>query len=149
MKASPRQAARRSAPDPKPSEVTDEYWLSTARQVGSYPSHTARGGKWLVFVPVAQIDEVWATIKAATEAGKLGRSAKVATARPNPNEASPGKRVICVYTYDWTDRDDVTRIRQALNELGVTWKIPYKADQDTRSGRYEHRGDTRISKHFE
>jgi hypothetical protein len=102
------------------------------------------GGKWLLFVPVAQIDEVWATIKAATESGKLGSTARVATARPNPNGARPGMRVICVYTYDWTDEKDVRRVREALRDLGVTWKIPYKADADTHSGRYAKRGDKRI-----
>jgi hypothetical protein len=132
----------------RPSQVQNCYWLVAERRVGSYPSSTPNCGKWLVFVPVASVDRVWQTIKNATEAGLLGSSAKVATAKPNPNANSPAK-VICVYTYDWTDEADVRRIRQVLRDLGVTAKIPYKADQDTYAGRYVVRGNTRISKYYE
>jgi hypothetical protein len=120
--------------DPKPSRVTDRYWLNAKRNVGSYPPHSERGGKWLIFVSPAQVDEVWAKIKAATEQGLLGSSAKVATAIPNPNVTNAYK-VICVYTYDWADDEDVRRVRQRLRDLGITAKIPYKADADTMAGR--------------
>jgi hypothetical protein len=140
------------APEPpnrKPSEVTDVYWLYAKRKSGVYPEHAERGGKWLIFVPEQQIDEVWEKIALATEQGLLGGSAKVATAKPNPNAVDPNKRVICVYTYDWADEEDVRRVRQALRELGITWRIPYKADEDTYAGRYRNRGDRRISKYYE
>jgi hypothetical protein len=130
------------------SEVTDVYWLHAARQIGDYPAATENSGKWLVFVPLSQIDEVWANIKLATEEGRLGSSAKVATARANPT-AADDKKVVCVYTYDWTDEGDVKRLREELRELGITWKIPYKADQDTFAGRYVVRGHKRISKYYE
>jgi len=92
---------------------------------------------------------VWAKIKKATEEGKLGDSAKVATAKPNPNATNQATKVICVYTYDWTDEKDVKRVREELRILGITNKIPYKADEDTLSGKYRVRGDTRISKYYE
>jgi hypothetical protein len=92
---------------------------------------------------------VWQKIKAATEAGKLGDSAKVATAKPNQFAADPNKRVICVYTYDWTDVDDVRRVREELRKLGFVAKIAYKADEDTYAGRYEVHGHKRISKYYE
>jgi hypothetical protein len=44
--------------------------------------------------------------------------------------------MICVFTYDWTDAEDVLRVRQALRDLGITKKLGYKADEDTRAGRY-------------
>src|SRR2546423_11184370 len=69
----------------KPSEEMQRYWLEAYRQVGTYPEHTARGGKWLIFVPSERIDEVWVKIKQAVEEGKLGESAKVSTSKPNPN----------------------------------------------------------------
>jgi hypothetical protein len=78
----------------------------------------------------------------------LGGSAKVSTAKPNPL-ATGRQRVICVYTYDWADEKDVKRIREELRKLGITNKIPYKADQDTASGKYQKRGCTRISKYYE
>jgi hypothetical protein len=135
--------------DRKPSEVTDVPWLHAKRKSGTYPAATENCGKWLVFAPLSQIDELWAKIKLATEEGQLGISAKVATARPNPNAANPDSKVICVYTYDWTDEQDVRRVRQELRALGITSKIPYKADEDTSAGRYANRGHKRISKYRE
>ncbi len=87
----------------KPSEVTDAYWLSVERKKKDYPTHTSNGGKWLIFVPLSEIDNVWVKIMHATEKGKLGSSSKVATAKLNPNARDPNTKVICVYTYDWTD----------------------------------------------
>ncbi len=49
-------------------------------------------------------------------------------------------KVICVYTYDWTDEADVRRVRQELRALGITSKIPYKTDDDTNAGRYSSQG---------
>lgn len=134
---------------PKPSEVMDSYWIYASRKQGIYPEHSENGGKWLIFVPLEQIDVVWEKIRLATEQGNLGSSAKVSTARPNPNASNSGTKVICVYTYDWTDEYDVRRIREALRQLGFTSKISYKADRETVSGIYANRGNKRISKYYE
>jgi len=114
-----------------------------------YPESTDRCGKWLLFIPTEQIDDVWSHIKQATEEGRLGGSAKVATARPNPNAINPNQHVICVYTYDIEDEDDVTRVREELRQLGFTRKIPYKTDDATYAGKYRVRGNTRISARYE
>ncbi|MGB6518650.1 MAG: hypothetical protein WBE79_09135 [Candidatus Cybelea sp.] len=45
-----------------------------------------------------------------------------------------------MYTYDVGDEPDCTRVRVALSELGVTWKIPYKTDADIYAGRYSSAG---------
>jgi hypothetical protein len=145
---------RHSAPvpqpaDPRPTEVTDRYWLHAGRKTGAYPASTEKSGKWLIFVPVAQINDVWAKIKLATEQGRLGYAAKVATARPNPNARNPEAKVICVYTYDWSDETDVRRVRRELRALGILSKISYKADEDTLAGRYAIRGNKRISMYYE
>ena len=137
-----------SSADAKPSEVTDIYWIYANRKKGEYPEPTPRNGKWLVFVNEKDVDEVWAKIKKATEDGKLGSSAKVATAKPSPLGES-GKKVICVYTYDWTDEKDAKRVRKELRKLGITNKIPYKSDEDTLSGKYRATGHARISKYYE
>lgn len=118
-------------------------------RIGEYPASTVRCGKWLLFVPAAKIDDAWAAIKQTTQEGRLGGSAKVATARPNPNATNPNVRVICVYTYDADDEEDVTRVREELRRLGYTRKIPYKTDDATLAGRYQARGDTRISLRYE
>jgi hypothetical protein len=133
----------------KPTEVTDSYWLDAESKKGGYSEHTENGGRWLIFVPIPLVDEVWERIKQATEEGKLGNSAKVSTGRPNPNAKDPTSKVICVYTYDWTDKEDVRRVREELRRLGITQKIPYKADNDALTGKYANRGSTRISKYYE
>ena len=132
-----------------PSREISEYWLYALMKQGKYPEPTARNGKWLVFASVKSVDGVWEKIKKATEEGGLGDSSKVATARLNPNAVDSSKKVICVYTYDWTDKEDVMRIRTELRALGITWKIPYKSDEDTDKGKYRVAGHTRISKYYE
>jgi hypothetical protein len=135
--------------DAKPSQITDVYWVGAERKVGEYPDDTERSGKWMIFVSVADVDEVWAKIKDATEQGLLGSSAKVATARPNPLARDPKKRVICVYTYDSDDVEDVRRVRGKLRELGIVAKIGYKEDAATLAGIYANRGQKPVSKYWE
>ncbi len=135
--------------DSKPSKEKREYWLFAERKTGSYPKHTDRGGKWLIFVPRDSVDEVWHKIKLAIEQGKLGSKAKVSTAKPNPNSTNSSKHVVCVYTYDAFDEGDVRQIRASLRDLGITNKIPYKTDDATLRGRYRKSGDKRISVYYE
>lgn len=134
-----------------PSEATNGYWIFASRRKGKYPKPSPRSGKWLIFVNIKDICEVWAKIRKATEEGKLGAEAKVSTAKSKPADIGYKKdeHVICVYTYDWTDEKDVERIREELRKLGITNKIPYKADEDTGKGRYAARGHKRISKYYE
>ena len=134
---------------PQPSLVTNEYWIKSKRQTGIYPPTSEHGGKWLIFVPIENLDETWEKIRIATECGNLGASSKVATAKPNQNAVTNSQKVICVYTYDWTDREDVMKIRDQLRQLGITWKIPYKSDEDTLAGKYVNRGSGRTSKYYE
>lgn len=133
----------------KPSEVTDSFWLYARREKGTYPTGSKNSGKWLIFVPLQLLDDVWEKIKLATEQGLLGNVSKTATARPNYNAANINEKVICVYTYDWTDEKDVKRIRKKLRELCITHKIPYKSDQDTFSDNYSNNGNKKISKYYE
>ena len=138
----------RPADERNPSAVSDDWWIRAVNRTGNYPRRTPYSGKWLLFVPNSKVDTVWATIKRATEEGRLGLSSKVATARPNPHATDPETKVICVYTYDHRDEKDVLRIRGVLRELGFAEAIPYKTDAATLAGRYRVRGDTRVSTYF-
>lgn len=122
----------------KPSNTTDVYWIHAKRDTGRYPHHTPRGGKWLIFCPIEQIDQKWNIIKNATINGELGYVSKVSTSRPNPNSRDPNTGVICVYTYNNEDMDDVMEIRESLRKLGFGRRLVYKTDQATREGRYAH-----------
>lgn len=130
-----------------PSEVTDVPWLFERSKGNSYPAHTERGGKWMVFVPMTAIDDTWSLIAMAVRTGALGSSAKTSTRMPNPNARSHVDGVICVYTYDGDDVQDVMRIREVLRALGVTWKIGWKADATTRAGLYTGSGG-RMSRYW-
>ncbi len=133
----------------QPSQVTGGFWLYAERQQGAYPPATPRGGKWLIFASRGAVDALWRKIRHAVEAGQLGSSAKVSTARRNLNATDPSKHVICVYTYDSDDLEDVRRVRQALRQLGVRRPIPYKTDEATEAGQYQLHGQQRISKYYE
>jgi hypothetical protein len=130
-----------------PSKVVEVHWIYAQRKRGSYPKGTSRSGKWLLFVPSRNVDEIWSKIKKAVEDGELGNEAKVATARQSALSRSDA-RVICVYTYDYEDQKDVMRIRQRLREMGFTKPLSYKADVDTLSGKYSFTTRERISRYY-
>lgn len=133
--------------DSNPSETDDVFWIYAKRKVEGYPPSTSRSGKWLVFAPVEKIDEIWKQIKQATEEGRLGGSAKVSTMLTNPNAKDSNTKVICVYTYDSADEEDVMRVRDVLRHLGHTQVLNYKTDQATREGKYEVTGHKGISEY--
>lgn len=128
--------------DAVPSAVSEVSWIYAVRKEGEYPKPTAKSGKWLVFGNPDRIDEMWTKVKAATRQGALGGFSKVATAHPNPNAPNSDRRVICVYTYNSDDFQDVRRVRETLRSLGVTEKTGYKTDEKTREGVYLSRGFT-------
>lgn len=132
-----------------PSMEKSSYWLAARRKKGDYPKDTTRSGKWLLFVDKTEIDQMWEKVKFATEEGRLGASSKVSTAKENPHAATSKTGVICVYTYDSEDREDVFKVRAELKQIGVNHKIPYKTDSDTRTGKYQVSGHKQISKYFD
>jgi predicted RNA-binding Zn-ribbon protein involved in translation (DUF1610 family) len=135
---------------PKSSKEVKEPWIyADRRNKDEYPAYTERSGKWLIFLKRNEADEMWAKIKAAVEEGKLGSAAKISTNHPASVRFNPKEQVVCVYTYDWMDEKDVRRIRQQLRELGVTWRISYKSDEDTRNLKYRATGHENISKYRE
>ncbi len=104
-----------------PSQVTDDYWIYVDAPAGE-EGDISRTGKRLVFVPAGQIDQWWEQIKLATEQGRLGISAKAPTARVSELAVSPRMKLICVYTRNWQDKDDVHRVLRRLRGLGVSWR---------------------------
>ena len=124
-----------------PSKITDRYWLLELNQAYLFkkPREERASGKWLIFDSAAQIDVLWLLISEAVREGRLGPSAKVATAKPNPNARDKEMRVICVFTEDFNDQKDVRRIEKELRALGVKNRMIYKLDRDV--GKYTHRGD--------
>lgn len=116
-----------------PTTFDGSYWLYTE---AVERCRSSASGKWLVFVYLADVDRYWGIISHAVKSGRLGSSAKVATAAPSPLSTNPRVRLICVYTDDWHDKDDVRRVLQCLRELGISWPLSYKTDEATLDGRY-------------
>ncbi len=130
-----------------PSKVRNEYWIHT---VNSNPPHpwTERSGKWLLFVPFQKLDQTWKLIAEETVAGQLGIESKAATAKPNPIAKNSWIKVVCVYTYDLSDVEDVMRVRKRLRTIGFEKKLSYKTDQATEQRIYST-GNNRVSLFFE
>ena len=103
----------------------------------------------MIYAHLSEVDQVWLTISSAIIGGLLGSAAKVSTMKPNPNAVKPDSKVICIYTYDSEDRDDVLRILASLREdLGILHKAFYKEDNATRSGNYSFNTKGPVSKYW-
>ncbi|KAK4498085.1 hypothetical protein PRZ48_010741 [Zasmidium cellare] len=87
-------------------------------------------GKWMFFPKEEDLPRFWRLVATATSEGKLGPTSKVGTFDP----LEP-KTVICVYTYDFSDTEDVIRVLHELSDLGLLAKnglpIYYKCDAYT------------------
>lgn len=101
--------------DSTPSEIGGVYWIE-CKPTQQTQSPTPRAGYWLIRTDTAQVDDIWARVKAATTDGRLGYKSKVATAA---HGGDPQQRAIHVCTYDAEDVADVARVRAALHEIGT------------------------------
>lgn len=117
-----------------PSITTSDYWIWAHSLVdNNYPDHTEQGGKWLIFANQKSVDRYWSRIKHYTERGFLGHTSKVSTIKFGKTKKG---FVICVYTYDSDDVDDVMDIREMLSIIGFKEKLHYKTDRSTLQGNY-------------
>jgi len=124
----------------KPSKTTQMYWI-VQDAPGSAPEaiEDENAGKWLIFQEPDQVDAAWKKVRDATVAKELGISAKVSTAKPNP-DSRDSRKVIYIYTKDWADEPDVMRVREKLRELGFVDRIGYKRNIETFAGEYAKKG---------
>jgi hypothetical protein len=85
-------------------------------------------GKWMLFPEPECVDEIWAKIAIATVNGELGIGAKVETRVQGKKD-----RLVCVYTSDFRDKNDVARVLNRLGELELVRpsgkQIYYKSGQ--------------------
>lgn len=125
----------------KPSNITDQFWV-WVRAPSRMPYEEGNAGKWQVFVDREHVDESWSNVAAGVLVGELGPSAKVSTARPNPDAVGGSNlHVLIVYAADWRDISDLRRILRKLREIGLAqgW-VHFKRDRETRAGAYTVRG---------
>jgi hypothetical protein len=115
------------------------YIIQDAPDVETGQVDDENAGKWLIFVDRDKVDEAWRIIRDETITGRLGISAKVSTAKPNP-DSRDDRKVIFVYTRDWRDEADVMRVRERLRELGYGERLGYKRNIETYKGEYSKKG---------
>jgi hypothetical protein len=101
-------------------------------------------GKWMLFPEPECVDEIWAKIAIATANGELGIGAKVETRVQGKKD-----RLVCVYTSDFRDKDDVARVLNRLGELELVRpsgkQIYYKSGQLGNSSSFQWALAYRIS----
>jgi hypothetical protein len=97
----------------KPSEDLSCNWHY--KKSPSYNDFASSGaaGKWCIFVSPAEVDREWNKIRDAIENSQL-MCAKVSTALRSMGRDG---HIICVYTRDWADRQDLMRARAVLRSL--------------------------------
>jgi len=123
-----------------PSKTTQVYWIvQDAPDFKVSLDDEEKGGKWLIFVEKEETDEMWKKIRNATVENRLGISSKVSTEKHNPDSRDE-RTVIYVNTRDWEDKDDVMKVREVLDELGVKQRIGYKRNIETYQGEYSEYG---------
>ncbi|KAF4774702.1 hypothetical protein HER10_EVM0002567 [Colletotrichum scovillei] len=97
-----------------------------------------KAGKWMLFCQPKDVNEVWNVIASATANNELGIAAKVAPWNPYTDPTGRKDRIVCVYTADFSDMADVTRVLRRLRELKLVEAmgrpIYYKPDAFTYLG---------------
>jgi hypothetical protein len=68
----------------------------------------------MMFCPPNEVNAVWSVVARATADNDLGIAAKVA-----PEGGDSRDRLICIYTKDFNDMEDVTRVVRKMKDLGL------------------------------
>jgi transcription termination factor NusB len=131
-----------------PSKITTEYWVYARPVIKKEYKQSSKVGKWLIFVSLNELDQVWQIVKKATEKGVLGIGSKSGTGLWNSNAGDSTDKVICVFTYNWQDKKDVFNVEKSLRKIGINHDLYYKTDEDSRGNKYRINGDTNISKYI-
>ncbi len=79
----------------------------------------------------SEIDLIWERISHKTQRGILGIAAKVSTKFQKKQQ-----HVICVYTDDYFNSEEILRVREKLRDIGIQEQIYYKPDIYTHLGIY-------------
>ena len=109
-----------------PSQVHDVLWIYANNEQNNYHIKRGRSGKWLIFEYKDEMDATWQKIKEGTRNGIFGTKSKVATAKQNPKASNEDFKVICIYTADFDNKEDINRIEKSIRSIGIENKLIYK-----------------------
>jgi hypothetical protein len=86
-------------------------------------------GKWMLFLTSENVDDVWEKVAIGTAEGQLGIAAKVSTVDIEMSNGGDMTWLVCIYTKDFINKEDVKRVIVKLVELGLVNKrrpVSYK-----------------------
>ena len=112
------------------------YWMVMLNPRKSKGSLTS--GKWMLFVEHKDLDNCLEVLLKGIDSGVF-HNIKCSIPNENNPHNVPGIAAIMVYTDDYSDTQDVARVLKYLMENGLNYgkDIEYKADYQTRQGKYE------------
>ena len=127
------------------------YWLNVFNGKITKPSY--KEGKWMLFVEEENLEDCWNKLLEGVDK-KIFKIMKCSIPNENNPHNVPGIAAIMVYTNDYQDVDDIKKVLKFLLDNGLDYgkELQYKADYQTRQGKYEGgRGESWLysSKDFE
>lgn len=140
----PRIFFRAVPPDPQenqlpPTLIKGQYWKyadipSNSQILRRLTQITNNSGKFLVFVSLSKLDELWKVFTKAYEENKLGYGLHCSTGKESPI-ASDNDSVIAVFSEDAFDSREVARIAWEIDKLLGNWKgvLNYMTDRTTKA----------------
>lgn len=114
-----------------PIENEFRFWINYTKN--GFKSNS-ESGKWCIFSSESTIESKWSKIKKLIDDDKIIH-AKVSTKRYLPMSRAK-KYIICVYTKNFNDVEDLNKTREALRTVGLNRPLNYKRDIDTMNGIY-------------
>lgn len=125
-----------------PSKDLSTFWHQAVSPTLKSFHSTDKTGKWCIFLNQSDVDSAWEKVKNCIEKGKIGHKkvdtglflAKVSTKLGATNHQN--QHVICVYTHDYTNEEEINKTRETLRLLGFTKALQYKRDLETKERKY-------------
>lgn len=96
-------------------------------------------GKWLIFLNAEQESGMWNEICESLSHGELAKysyQVKMALSPRFNDKIKENRKVVCIYTIDFNDKEQVKGCLKVLRSLGFNDVMYYKTDNQTRSGLY-------------
>ena len=119
-----------------------DYWVYASPKIET-------AGKWMLFVNKDELEIAWDKVSLATEGHRLGIASKCSTGRENTLAKDQDTKLICVYTKDSENKEDVERVLVEIRKLGFSERLFYKTDNATRAGNYGEKSWLYDSGYFE
>lgn len=112
----------------------DAFWVWARTQS---KQATPRVGKWMLWPSDEEVATIWHQVYELSQREQSGViQAKVSR---ETNRMAPNTRLICVYTADSDDKEDLQRVVTALRmAVNPAYVLLYKENRVTRAGLYQN-----------